>query len=99
MSDFDTLLAEQLKDPGFDLPDYFARQLEEFVDSLGQMDETARKKQITEYNNALLDLASTPQHSSKLDFILSSSSFFPLPYGLALITAAMSLVKGQIRLY
>lgn len=46
------------------------------IDSLGQMDESARKKQVTEYNNALLDLASAPQRSSKLDFVLSASPFF-----------------------
>ena len=66
------------------------------IDSLGQMDKATRKRQITEYNDTLLDLAATPSHSSKLDFILSASSFFPLPYVLSLITATMSLAKGQI---
>ena len=66
------------------------------IDNLGRMDADARKRQITEYNDTLLDLASTPQRSSGLDFILSSSSFFPLPYALALILATMSLVKGKI---
>lgn len=66
------------------------------INSLGQMDEVTRKKQITEYNDTLLDLASTPQHASKFDFILSATSFFPLPYGLALILATMSLMKGEL---
>lgn len=66
------------------------------IDNLGRMDETARKSQVAEYNNALCDLASTSQRASKLDFILSASSFFPLPYALALILSTMSLVKGKI---
>ena len=66
------------------------------IDSLGRIDTETRKRQVTEYNNILFDLASTPSHSSKLDFILSASSFLPLPYVFALIIATMSLAKGQI---
>lgn len=66
------------------------------IDSLGQMDEAARKARVTEYNDTLLELTSTPQRPSKLDFMLSASSFLPLPYVLTLTTATMSLAKGQI---
>ncbi len=60
------------------------------------MDEPERKAQITQYNDILVDLASVPPIVSKLDFILSGSSFLPLPYMATLISAATSWARGKI---
>lgn len=60
------------------------------------MEESERKAQITQYNDILLDLASVPPIASKLDFILSASSFLPFPYTSALIFAATSWARGRI---
>lgn len=68
----------------------------QIVDHLGQMDEPERKTQITQYNDILVDLASVPPIASKLDFILSGSSFLPLPYMATLISAATSWARGKI---
>ena len=68
----------------------------QIIDHLGQMDETERKVQIAQYNDILLDLASVPPIASKLDFILSATSFMSLPYITNLIFAATSWAKGRI---
>ena len=60
------------------------------------MDEPERKTQIKQYNDILVDLASVSPITSKLDFILSGSSFLPLPYKAALISAATSWARGKI---
>lgn len=63
---------------------------------LEKMDETDRCKRITQYNDVLAELASVKAPTSKLDFLLSSSSFLPLPYILSLILAIIGAVKGPI---
>lgn len=68
----------------------------QIVDHLGQMDEPERKAQITQYNDILFDLAAVPPAASKLDFILSASSFLPVPYVAALMFAAISWARGKM---
>lgn len=66
------------------------------IDNLGQMNEVERKAQIRLYNDTLFDLANTRPTTSKIDFLLSTSSFLPLPYPLSLAVAITSLTKGKI---
>ena len=66
------------------------------IDNLGMMSETEQKSKIRLYNDTLFDLASTRQTTSKIDFMLSTSSFFPLPYSFSLVAAIASMAKGKI---
>lgn len=66
------------------------------INNLGRASEAERKMKIRLYNDTLLDLTSTRQAVSKIDFVLSTTSFFPLPYPLSLAGAIASMAKGKI---
>lgn len=63
---------------------------------LEKMDEKERSQRITHYNDVLTELASANPPISRLDFVLSISSFLPLPRVWNLLLAIIGVVKGPI---
>lgn len=58
---------------------------------LGQLDETECFAKIRMYNDLLFDLANTTPSTSKLDMLLSATSFFSLP---AEVNAPLTILSG-----